>query len=107
MYTIMIVENEAIERDALKIFLNRNFKNTFNKIIEAKNGHEAIKKSRIYNPNLIIMNIEIPQINGIDTQKEILSFSSKVNTIFISAHSSFEYAQQALKLNVKDYLIKP
>jgi two-component system, response regulator YesN len=107
MYTLMIVEDEPMEREALHKIISREFKNQIKLLEDAKNGKEAIMKAQQNKPDIILMDIGLPGRSGIEVQEEILTFLPNVQTIIQTAYSEFIYAQMALKLNVKDYLLKP
>lgn len=107
MYTLMIVEDEPMEREVLRKIISNEFKDKIKMLDDAKNGIEAIMKAEQTKPDIILMDIGLPGKNGIEVQKEIISFLPKVQTIILTAYSDFTYAQDALKLEVKDYLLKP
>lgn len=107
MYTLMIVEDEPMEREVLREIISREFKDQIKMLEDAKNGIEAIAKAEKNKPDIILLDIGLPGKNGIEVQKEIISFLPKVQTIILTAYSDFTYAQEALKLEVKDYLLKP
>lgn len=107
MYSLMIVEDEPLEREALNKIISEEYKGQIRIVDIAKNGVDAIIKAEQSKPDIILMDIGLPGKNGIDAQQEILSFLPKVQTIIITAYSDFIYAQKALTLEVKDYLLKP
>ncbi|MHC1749691.1 MAG: response regulator [Cellulosilyticaceae bacterium] len=107
MYTIMTVDDEPIEREALQTILNRKYKGQIHTIIEARNGKEAIQKAKDFKPDIILMDIGLPEVNGIEAQEEIISFLPNVQTIMLSAYSHFSYAQKAMQFRARDYLLKP
>ncbi|KEH93902.1 response regulator, partial [Clostridium botulinum] len=106
MYKLMIAEDEPLERRALRIILEKNFFN-IEVIDDAKNGIEAIKNARLNKPDIILMDIRMPEKTGLDAQKQIISFLPNVKTIILTAYGDFNYAQTAIKYNVIDYLLKP
>jgi two-component system, response regulator YesN len=107
MYTLMIVEDEPMEREALRRIVAKEFKDQIKLVEDAKNGIEAVIKAQQNKPDIILMDIGLPGKNGIEVQQEIISFLPNVQTIILSAYSDFDYAQKAVKLKVKDYLLKP
>lgn len=107
MYTLMIVEDEPMEREALRKIISKEFKDQIKILDDAKNGIEAITKAQQNKPDIILMGIGLPGKNGLEVQQEIISFLPNVQTIIQTAYSNFTYAQKALKLKVKDYLLKP
>ncbi|KGM98010.1 hypothetical protein Z968_01415 [Clostridium novyi A str. 4552] len=106
MYKLLIVDDEAIEREAIKFFINRS-KLRFSKIEEAINGRQAILKTRSFEPDIILMDIKMPGIDGIEATCNIRKFNSRCKIIFLTAVNEFEYAQKAIKLKVDDFVVKP
>ncbi len=106
MYNLLIVDDEALERVALNIIIQRNL-DKVNVIGEAKNGREAVKLSRDYKPDIILMDIEMPELNGLDAQREIRTFLPNTKTIILTAYDSFNFARTAIRLGVFDYILKP
>ncbi|QAT43406.1 response regulator transcription factor [Aminipila luticellarii] len=106
MYKLLIAEDEELERMALKKIIERNFSN-INVIKPAKNGEEAVNFARIHMPDILLIDIRMPVKNGIEAHKQIIKFHPAIKTIIITAHSEFVYAQEAIKYNVYDFLLKP
>nr|WP_295970800.1 response regulator [uncultured Bacillus sp.] len=106
MYKLMIVEDEPLERAALRKIINRQLHNV-DIIEDAKNGTEAIVKAKLHRPDIILMDIRMPETNGIEAQKKIIQFHPTVKSIILTAYSDFKYAQESIKYGVCDYLLKP
>lgn len=106
MYKLLIAEDEELERIALKKIIESNFSN-INVINSAKNGEEAVNLARTYMPDILLIDIRMPVKNGIEAHKQIIKFHPNIKTIIITAHSEFVYAQEAIKYNVYDFLLKP
>lgn len=106
MYNLLIVEDEALERRALNIIIKRNL-DMVDVVGEAKNGFEAIELAKKFRPDIILMDIEMPELNGLSAQKEIISFLPNVKTIILTAYDSFDFARNAIRLGVFDYILKP
>ena len=106
MYKLLIAEDEPLERKALKIILEREFYN-IDIVEDAKNGDDAVNNAKLYKPDIILMDIKMPEKTGIDAQREIIKFLPNVKTILITAYGDFNYAQKAIKFGVFDYLLKP
>ena len=106
MYKLLIAEDEELERIALKKIIESNFSN-INVINSAKNGEEAVNLARTYMPDILLIDIRMPVKNGIEAHKQIIKFHPTIKTIIITAHSEFVYAQEAIKYNVYDFLLKP
>ena len=106
MINILIVDDERVERVALKRIIEEGIENI--KIVgEAENGRSAIQLAENLQPDLIFMDIQMPETDGLAAIKEISKVCPTIQYIIVSAYDTFEYARQALRLGVKDYLLKP
>lgn len=106
MYRLLIVDDESIEREALKFILKRS-EISFDEIIEASNGQEAISIFAVSKPHIVIMDIKMPGINGIEAAKVIKKIDPDSKIIFQTAFDQFDYAHEAIKLGVEDFIVKP
>jgi two-component system response regulator YesN len=101
---ILAVDDERIMLEAIaKILANQ----TDLQLETACSGREALEKAESFHPHLIMMDIKLPGVNGLETLAEIRRILPNVVTIIISAYDNFIYAQDAIRLNVFDYLLKP
>ena len=106
MYRIMIADDEGIVLDSFKLLLNEEFGDEI--LIEtAKTGRSVIEATEQFRPDIVLMDIRMPGINGIDAIKEIRKRNSGIIFIVISAYDKFGYAQEAINLGVMEYLNKP
>jgi YesN/AraC family two-component response regulator len=102
----MIAEDEPLERAALRKIVE----STFEEITlteDAKTGEEAVLNAVLFRPDILLLDIKMPEKNGLDAQKEIIKLLPGVQTIIISAYTDFYYAHEAIKCKVADYLLKP
>lgn len=106
MLKILIADDEKYERDSVISLIEENFKDKLT-IAQAKNGREAIEIAEQIRPEIIIMDIKMPGINGIKAIEEIRKTSSSTYFIMLTAYDYFDFAVEAVKLNVKEYLLKP
>lgn len=105
MAKIMIVDDEVLERNALKVILN-NLEDV-EIIAEACNGREAIELDKKFNPDLIIMDIKMPGIDGCKATEIIKSNNKDRIILMLSACDDFDLVKKALTLGVDDYILKP
>jgi len=106
MYKIMLADDEGIVIDSVKFIIEKEFGNDC--IIEfAKTGRSVIELAENFRPDIAIMDIQMPGINGIDSMKEIRKTNNNVIFIVMSAFDKFDYAKEAIKLGVMDYITKP
>ncbi|MDD3412987.1 MAG: response regulator [Lachnospiraceae bacterium] len=106
MYKIMLADDEGIVIDSLKYIIEKNF-GTSCAVEFAKTGRSVIELAENFRPDIAIMDIQMPGINGIDAMKEIKKINSSTIFIVASAYDKFDYAKEAINLGVLDYLNKP
>lgn len=106
MYKVLIADDEAIERNAFRLMINKNF-NNLGLAAEAANGIEAVELAREFCPDIIVMDIKMPGIDGLQAIEEIKKFLPQAKFLLLTAYGNFEYAQRALKMGAEDYLLKP
>lgn len=105
-YKLLIVDDESIERDAIKFILKKEALFDF-EFFEASNGQDAISNAALYSPDIILMDIQMPGLNGIEATKVIKKILQDSKIIFLTAYDQFDYAHEAIKLGVQDFILKP
>ena len=106
MYSLMVCDDEQIMIESVRHIVEKEFSNV--RIIEtARSGREAIEKTLTIKPDIILTDIKMPGINGLDAIKEIKKVHNDVKIVIVSVYEFFEYAKQAVELGVSEYLIKP
>jgi YesN/AraC family two-component response regulator len=73
---------------------------------DASNGREAVEKALELKPDLIILDITMPELNGLDAARMIKRFSPEVPIIILSAHKSRQLMDEAQKIGVQGYVTK-
>lgn len=106
MYKMIIADDEEIMRDALKAIINKSFPD-IHIVGEAETGREAIELAFEHVPHLMIMDIKMPGIDGLEAISEIKQRYPETRFIVVSAYDEFNYASDALKLGVDEYILKP
>ncbi len=101
----MIVDDERVERESMKQILTKKFSNL--EIILAENGQEAVQMASEYQPAIVLMDIKMPEMNGLDAIRLINESTQRIKFVMVTAYDTFDYAKQAITLGVKDYLLKP
>ena len=106
MYSIMIVEDEYLVRQGISSLVN--FKKFNMQVIgEAENGIEAWEKIQAECPDIILTDINMPQMNGIKLAQLAREQYPQLHIIFLTGYDDFDYALSAVKLGADDYLLKP
>jgi two-component system chemotaxis response regulator CheY len=101
---VLIVDDAPVVRLLLKNVLE---KNGFNVVGEASNGNEALEKYKELTPDIVTMDITMPEADGITGVKNILSFDPNAKIIMITAIDQRKYLLEAIKAGAADYIVKP
>ncbi len=103
--TILLADDEYLVRKGIRHLLKDQ--SEYSIIADAADGFEAAEKAAELQPEIIILDVKMPRLDGLEALEQIRAASPGSKTIILSGYSSFEYAQRALKLGACDYLLKP
>lgn len=106
MYTILIVDDEQLERQALRFILEKHCPEC-RVVGEAGDGANAIRLAAETKPDIVLLDIRMPQMNGLEAAKGIRALLPGVCILMLTAFDEFNYAKQALTVGAVDYLLKP
>lgn len=106
MYRLLIVDDEYLSRYALRTLLQKKF-NNIEIVGEAENGRQALELNSQLKPDIIIMDIKMPVLNGIDASAQIINEYPETNILILTAYDSFDYIKSALDIGVLGYILKP
>ncbi len=105
MINVLIADDELLMRIGLKSMINWE-QQGFQIIGEAANGKEALEMAHIQSPDLIITDIKMPVMDGLELIREASRFLESCEYVILSCMDEFQYVKEALKLGAADYLIK-
>jgi two-component system response regulator YesN len=106
MQKVMIVDDEVIFRDYLRtVFDWETLGFTISQ--EARNGLEALELAAVEAPDIALVDITMPFMDGLQLTEKLKELYPEVSIVLITGHNEFEYARKALKLGVEDYILKP
>ena len=106
MYSIMIVEDEELVRQGLTSLVN--YEQFGMKVIDqAENGRIAWEKFQAQPADLLLTDINMPQMNGLDLAQLVRETAPSCHIIFLTGYDDFEFARKAIRLGADDYLLKP
>ncbi|MDB5053496.1 MAG: hypothetical protein JWM44_1546 [Bacilli bacterium] len=106
MYNILVVDDEPmICKGVASVLLNSDI--AISEIFIAHNGFEALDYIRLDKIDLVLTDIQMDLMNGIELIETIFVENPTIPVIVLSAHGEFEYAQKALRFGVKEYIVKP
>ncbi|MGI6122589.1 MAG: response regulator [Acetivibrionales bacterium] len=104
MASILIVDDAAFMRMMIKDILS---KNGYTVVGEAENGIKAIEKYKEVNPDLVIMDITMPEMDGIQAVKQIKSINSAAKIIMCSAMGQQAMVIESIQAGARDFIVKP
>ncbi|WP_405205884.1 response regulator [Aquimarina sp. LLG6339-5] len=104
MVSIVLVDDHFLVRDGIRSLLEDE--KQYEVIGEASDGREAIKLVQSLCPDIVICDIRMPEMSGIDTVKELTALSVSSKTIMLSMHDSDEYILQSINAGADGYLLK-
>lgn len=106
MIRLLIADDERLEREALVEMVSRRFEHEV--VLEtAENGRKAADTAILWGADLILMDIEMPGMSGLDAARAVLAQRPGCRVVFVTAYSLFQYAHEAVHLGACDYLLKP
>ncbi|CAI6051415.1 response regulator [Cohnella sp. JJ-181] len=106
MIKLLIVEDNDFERNALQNYMNWDILG-IRQVETAFNGLDGLEKARALMPDIIISDVKMPGMSGIEMAKNIIQFCPHVKIIFSSGHEDISLMQEAMEVRAYSYLIKP
>ena len=101
---VLLVEDHTIVRQGLRLIIEAT--GDFQIVGEAKTGREAVFMARSLQPEVIVMDIAMPLLNGLQATRQILKDSPAAKVLILSAHSDPEYVEQVVEAGALGYLVK-
>jgi PAS domain S-box-containing protein len=101
---ILIVDDHELVRSGVRSVLSS--RRDFNICGEAVDGQDAVDKARLLSPDVIVMDVSMPKLNGLDATREIQRFLPQAAVLVLSQHDSPEMMRQALNAGAKGYVVK-
>ena len=101
--TLLLVEDE----DGIRESMQEVFSGVFQKVISASNGDEGLKKFKKFSPDIVIADIMMPIMDGLEMSKQIKEVSKNTPVIILSAYSEKERLLKAIDVGIDKYVIKP
>jgi two-component system, NarL family, response regulator NreC len=100
---IVLADDHVVVRQSLKHFLERQ---GFAVVGEASDGHQAIRLTERLRPDVAVLDLSMPLLNGIDAAKQILRISSRTKVLLLTMHTEDSYVIEALRAGIHGYIVK-
>jgi two-component system, NarL family, response regulator NreC len=100
---VVLADDHALVRQGLKSLLERE---GFQIVAEASDGQEALRHVQTLKPDIVVMDITMPVLNGLEAARQMSVSSSKTKTILLTQHDEEQYLSEALEAGVKGYVLK-
>ena len=101
---ILIVDDHEVVRDGLSVMMERE--DDFTVVGEAKNGMEAVEKAELLRPDVILMDLRMPEMDGVEAMRQIRAKQDDVRFLVLTTYDSDEYIFDAIEAGAKGYLLK-
>ena len=106
MYKVIIADDEVIERTVLGKKIKKNFGDSIS-LRQARNGREVVSFYKEESADILILDIEMPGVTGLEAAEQIRAMGAACGIIFLTAFDEFSYAKRAISVRALDYLLKP
>jgi DNA-binding NarL/FixJ family response regulator len=101
---VLLADDHALVRAGLRLLLQDN--PNIESLIEVTNGREALEVAKSQRPDIVLMDISMSELNGLETTARLVKVCPQTRVIILSAHSSQEYVAKALRSGASGYLLK-
>jgi len=107
MIRLLVADDERPVVEGISHIVRRDLSSEFEVVGTASSGREAIEKAGLLAPDLVLMDVRMPGLSGLDAIREMRRLGSRAAVILITAYERFDIAREAVELGVLDYLLKP
>ncbi len=101
---ILLADDHAIVREGFRSLLEKE--SDLEVIAEAENGRKAVQLARELTPDIVIMDISMPYLNGIEAARQIVAGNPRIKVISLSVHNDKRYIKEMLRAGISGYLLK-
>jgi len=102
-YTVLVADDHVMFREGVKALLERE---GFDVFAEAGDGHEAIALARAHQPDVAVLDLAMPMLNGLEAAREIHHVSPQTRSILLTMHDEDRYVLEAVRAGVRGYVVK-
>ena len=104
MIKVLLADDHAVVRDGLRVLLEAQ--SDISVVGDAANGREAIRLASQRHPDVVVMDIAMPELNGIEATQQIHDASPSTQVLILSMHSTTEHIFRALQAGARGYLLR-
>ena len=105
-YKVMLVDDEEEVREAMKRRIDWE-QIGFTVIATAENGEEALEMAELYEPDVVMTDIQMPFMDGLTLLRKLKALLPDLRSVIFSGYDEFEYAKEAIRLEAEEYILKP
>ncbi len=102
--SIYIADDHALLRDGVRLILSKN--KTFEVVGESDNGKTALEEVEKLNPDLVLLDISMPIMTGLEAARQIRKYNTKMKVAILSRHDNDAFVQQAIQYGLNGYILK-
>lgn len=102
--TVMLVDDHALVREGLRLILESQ--TDIQVVAEARNGREAVEMVTKLKPDVVVMDIAMPLLNGFEASRQIINIAPAAKILILSAYNDDEYIERLMEMGAKGYLVK-
>ena len=102
--SILIIDDHPLFREGLKVIIERDSK--FEVVGEVGNGRQGLQLTKKLKPDMIIVDISLPDLSGLQLTREIRTLFSKTRILIVSMHSKIDYIAEAFQAGANGYVVK-
>lgn len=100
---VLLADDYRVVREGLRVFLEQS---GFNVVGEATDGREAVQQAAKLAPDIVVLDLSMPTLNGIEAAREILRLLPQTRAIILTVHRDAQYVQQAFQAGARGYVLK-
>ncbi|MFN6201461.1 MAG: response regulator [Acidobacteriota bacterium] len=102
--TVLLVDDHAVVRQGFRMIISAE--PDFEVIGEASNGREAVQEAELLQPDIVLMDVSMPELNGIEATRRIVTVAPRTRILALSMHRDSVYVREILRAGASGYLLK-